>query len=861
MINQNLMPHNDVLSLLRSQARSRPSAIALLDESGKETSYEELYKEVEHLALQIIKLCPFDNPYRIGMVMDNGKEMSVALLSVACIGAVLPFDPRLTQVEYESYYSQSEITHLLVDSTDSAAIVAAEQLGIPVIDTPKLVSQYPSITGSLSLPDPESVAMVLLTSGSTGRPKRVPLTHKNVCVSAYNVASSIALTPEDICLSMWELFHVGGLVDLLLAPLHSGGKIIVTSGFDASAFFTLVYEHHPTWVQVVPTTLHEVVQVRKKQGDGIHNLRFIRSVAAALTVSLKNEAESLFNVPVIQTYGMTEASPLIASTLLPPAVNKPGSVGVICGGEVSILGLNEKSKRRMEPEGELIIRGENVFSGYEGVSAEEHEATFIDGWYRTGDIGHIEEDGTIYLIGRLKEVINRGGEKVNMHEVDEALLSHPAVKEAACFAVKHPTLGEDVVAAVILKPDAEEGVDFRVHVAKLLAAHKVPREVLIHERFPRTRIGKIDRNALGALYSDSSDNATRVEHGDELQQEIAVIWKTEIGVEEVNLDDDFLKLGGDSLSAVRMILEVEKEYKVVLPDDVLGNLTSIRSLAAIVSESISAHLQDPMANETISAPEYRKIAVVMGMGEIPTIEQTSLINGVHLDGKQKPLVWFFNSPATEMLQMSQYLDADIPLYGCYSGGRIIDGNEDKLWRMAQVYASELEKVFPDGEIHIGGNCRGGRLALKVIQILLKKGYPVLSLSVLELGNKELYNLDLPILCMFGSASKNMAYKGLDWGRTGWKNPFKQPAYLVWTKGTHGGFFREDTICSITSKLEVFLSGQPVIDDGLSNLSARLLLWLHRLPGGYFFYRKYYKFKAYFKFGHRKTFNPLTGRKM
>ncbi len=849
--------HPDILSLLRHQAIKRPKEIAFIDELGPTVTYRDLLDRVEHTALGIKSQFPSSRLYRIGMVMQNGAQMSSALLAVSSIGAALPFDPKLTAAEFDSYFGQCEITHFLTDQTDHPAAQVAEAAGIPLIDFNEIKAEH-ATDDTLQAPDPQATAMVLLTSGSTGRPKRVPLTHRNVCVSAANVARSLDLSPDDICLSMWELFHVGGLVDLLLAPIHSGGKIITTTGFDADRFFEILDKHQPTWAQVVPTTLHQLVQTQRTNAIARHSLRFIRSVAAELPVSLKAEAEASLSIPVVQTYGMTEASPLIASTILPPAVTKPGSVGKVCGGEVSLLDPNGLPNDEVE-EGELIIRGDNVFPGYEGVSPEEHEASFVDGWYRTGDIGRIEKDGTIYLLGRSKEVINRGGEKVNMREVDEALASHPSVKEAACFPITHPTLGEDVVAAVVLNAEVETS-SLLEHVSASIAAHKVPREVITLDGFPRTAIGKLDRKQLGSIYQKSKPNALKIEDGDELEQGIAAIWKRVIRSNDINLSDHFLKLGGDSLSAVRMILEVEKECGILLPENILHKLTNIESLAKEVRNARSADSQGGDGGPKTSIPEYRAIQMVMGMGLIPAIPRSPIIKGTHLDGDQAPLLWFYNSPATEMLQMSKHFDDRIPLYGGYSGGKVVDGNEEMLSKIASLYADELMEVFPQGGIHIGGNCRGARLATKVTSILLKRNYHVRSLSLLEFASKQLYDFDIPILCMFGSGSTHRAYKHVNWGSPGWERPFKKAVSLVWTAGTHGGFFRKDTISSITSKLHVFLRGDTVHEGSLSQFSSRMLLQMHSTKLGFSIYRRFYKFRAFLIFGRRKYFNPLTGEK-
>jgi acyl-CoA synthetase (AMP-forming)/AMP-acid ligase II len=274
--------------------------------------------------------------------------------------------------------------------------------------------------GPVPSPAPDDVALVLLTSGSTGRAKSVPLTHRNVCASARDVAASMSLGSSDRCLAMWEQYHVGGLVDLLLAPLVSGGVVICTPGFRTDEALRLLAEARPTWFQVVPTTLGDLVAQVRRDGRGRPggSLRLLRSVAAALPPRLMAEAEETFSVPVLQTFGMTEAGPLITSTLPPPAPRKPGSVGRSCGCEIRIV---DSGWVALPPgqTGQVAIRGPNVFSGYED-DAAANAAQFRDGWFLTGDLGRLDPEGDLFLVGRLKQLINRGGEKVNPQEVDDA---------------------------------------------------------------------------------------------------------------------------------------------------------------------------------------------------------------------------------------------------------------------------------------------------------------------------------------------------------------------------------------------------------------------------------------------------------
>jgi oxalate---CoA ligase len=352
----------------------------------------------------------------------------------------------------------------------------------------------------IAMPRPGDVALILLTSGSTGRSKKAPLTHRNICVSVADICRTLELTPADRCLCMWEQFHVGGLVDLLLVPLGSGGAVICAGGFNPALFYDLLGKKQPTWFQGVPTTLYELSAFaqRYEVDPRAAPFRFIRSVASSLSPQLMQEIEEMFGVPVVQTFGMTEAGPLITTNSLPPRKRLPGSVGVSCGPLIRIVSP-EGVDLPVGEIGEIVIQGDNVIAGYED-APEANARSFRNGWFHTGDTGYLDAEGFLFLTGRLKEMINRGGEKITPQEIDDVLLAHPGIAQAASFSIKHHTLGEDVGVAVVLRPGhAVSEADVRGFVLQHLAAFKVPKMVMFLDKMPRDPIGKINRMSLAAL--------------------------------------------------------------------------------------------------------------------------------------------------------------------------------------------------------------------------------------------------------------------------------------------------------------------------------------------------------------------------
>lgn len=579
-----------VADLLARSVRAAPDACAIEDAAGSVLTYAELSDRVAALAAQLAVAAPLRHGRRrIGIVLPNGAALTVALLAASIAGEAAPFNPALTKEELTKYFDHMQISALLLSHDDtSEAADLAPLLGIVVL---RLTNEngIPGVArdGPAPAPQPDDIAMVLLTSGSTGLPKIVPLSHRNVCRSASDVAQSVALGSEDRCLVMWQQFHIGGLVDLLLAPLLSGGTLIVTRGFDTIRFFELLASARPTWFQGVPTTLGELVQhaVRHDMVPRDSSLRFIRSVAAALTPTLKNQIADLFGVPVVRTLGMTEASPLITSTALPPAMDRDGSVGRPCGPEVRVFG---PAMTVLDPEqiGEIAIRGENVFGGYEN-NAEANKLAFRDGWFFTGDNGFIDAEGYLFLTGRAKEQINRGGYKIMPSEVEEALSRHPAVHEAVVFGVPHATLGEDVAAAVSLREGATVDVaTLRTHLSSLLAVNKVPGRITILPELPRNPVGKIDRLALAQAAATATDTVIDQQGPrDAMERFLTELWSRELALTEVGIHQEFVTIGGDSLSALRIVVAMEAVFGRPMPDDLFTGLQTIAETSAALSSA------------------------------------------------------------------------------------------------------------------------------------------------------------------------------------------------------------------------------------------------------------------------------------
>lgn len=449
---------------------------------------------------------------RVAIVLPNGPEMATAFLTVACAATTAPLNPAYKAEEFDFYLGDLGAKALLVQAgIDSPARAVAAARGIPVVELVSGTAGAGDFTlippaGSAATPStsdepqPEDVALVLHTSGTTARPKIVPLRQTNLAASAANIGGTLALGPTDVCLNIMPLFHIHGLVAAVLSSVAAGGSVVCAPGLNGFRFFSWFREALPTWYTAVPTmhqTLLELVP-RFKDTVAAGRLRFIRSSSASLPAAVMAALEAGFGVPVIEAYGMTEAAHQMASNPLPPAARYPGSVGVAAGPDIAVMD-QDGSLLPAGAAGEVVIRGRNVMAGYEN-NPEANDKSFANGWFRTGDEGVLDASGYLRLTGRLKEFINRAGEKISPLEVDGVLLQHPAVRQAVTFAMPSRLFGETVAAAVVLHVGAEvEAEALRDFVAERLAPFKVPQEIVFVDEIPKGATGKLRRIGLAEL--------------------------------------------------------------------------------------------------------------------------------------------------------------------------------------------------------------------------------------------------------------------------------------------------------------------------------------------------------------------------
>ncbi|GAC1338593.1 MAG: acyl--CoA ligase [Acetobacteraceae bacterium] len=447
---------------------------------------------------------------RVAIVLPNGPEMASCFVAIAACCTAAPLNPAYKSDEFEFYLSDLKPSALiLADGDESPARVVAARLGIPVIsllhgdtiaglfrlDAAALPAAPASRPGPAEADD---ISLVLHTSGTTARPKIVLLSNANLAASAGNIATALALTPADTCLNVMPLFHIHGLIAAVLSSLRAGASVCCTPGFNAFKFGEWLGQIRPSWYTAVPT-MHQAILMRlrdKPEQARAAGLRFIRSSSASLPPQVMAELETVFGSPVVEAYGMTEAAHQMCCNPL-DGTRKPGSVGLPAGPEVAVMD-EQGAILEQGSVGEVVIRGANVTPGYDN-NPDANARAFADGWFRTGDQGRIDADGYLFLTGRLKEQINRGGEKISPLEVDVVLLDHPGLDQVVTFGVPHEKLGEEVAAIVVPRPGCEvTEQEIRDFAAHRLAAYKVPRRVLIMTEIPKGPTGKVQRVGLAA---------------------------------------------------------------------------------------------------------------------------------------------------------------------------------------------------------------------------------------------------------------------------------------------------------------------------------------------------------------------------
>ncbi|MCA1597494.1 MAG: AMP-binding protein [Chloroflexi bacterium] len=673
---------------LAAQAARTPDAGAIAAPGRVDCPYTRLAAHVDDsgAALRALGLGRRD---RIALVLPTGPEMAVAFLAIAASAVCAPLNPSYRPDEYEAYFAVLNVKAVMIQTGEgAAAAAAARRLHLPVIQlSPRPVAAAGlfafAAAGRLPVdaddyPSPDDVAVVMLTSGTTARPKVVPLTHRNVLASALYTGRAVALTPSDRCLNVAPLFHIHGLC-MVLSSLLAGASVVCPPTFDALRFFAWLDECRPTWYVAGPTAHREILTVADTQGRRAMiarcPLRLIRSGSASL----------------------------------PSAVLTP--VG---------------------REGEIVARGPNIMAGYEGDDAANEDA-FVGGWFRTGDLGYLDSDGYLFITGRVKELINRGGQKVSPYEVEAALLDHPAIVQAVAFAAPHATLGEDVAAAVVVRAGvAVTERELRAHVAARLALFKVPWRVVIVDCVPVGATGKAHRIGLAerlGLPSNGDSGDPYVAPRTATERQLALIWTDILGVADIGVTADFYALGGHSLQAARML--------------------------DLVGRARGRHIS-PAAFFTMAEPTVERLAVALDCGDKASEARHPHLPhlvAVRPQGTKRPFFYLTGDNAY-YLTLSRLLDPERPFY-------VLEPHDAHdlpglltIEAMAADHVRALQSVQPHGPYLLGGYSNGGLIAYEMARLLRAQGQRV---ALLVLVDVAAWNAPFAALRPIG----RLMWRGLD----------------------------------------------------------------------------------------------------
>jgi acyl-CoA synthetase (AMP-forming)/AMP-acid ligase II/thioesterase domain-containing protein/aryl carrier-like protein len=708
-----------VPGLIERWARSAPGETALLATDGRATSYGRLMACAQQAA-ESLRGAGFGPGSRLATVLPDTPDTVAPFLGALSAGvAWCPLSPALRRDEVERYVAALRADAILAPpDPGGAARQVAESRGIPFLtfepdgqgDEPAIrpASAGVARSGEGRLPDPGDLAMVFHTSGTTSRPKLVPLTHGNVVPAILGVVEALRLTSGDRCLNVMPLSHLHGLGIGILASLAGGGRTVCAAGFDGARFFDWLREFQVTWYSAA-SPVHKAVLDALARDPGAargHSLRFVRSGSSRLAPSVMEGLEKALGVPVIDSYGMSEAVAQLATNLLPPGRRKVGSVGVAAGSEIAVIDA-AGTRLPTGQTGEVVIRGPSVTAGYEN-DDEANRGAFIDGWLRTGDRGYLDEDGFLFLRGRLKEVINCGGETVSPFEVDEVLMRHPAVKDAAAFPLPDRRLGEAVGAAAVLHGGAAATEPEIIRFAsERLAHYKVPRAVFFVDALPRGATGKVRRAELSELaeeWSAAARQAAAEARGRDgsipVFGMLRGIWADVAGREGCEPTDNFFELGGDSVSAMRLLARVEEASGTAVPAAVFYADPTLEGLArALVSSTRS--------------------------GDIATLVE------LQPEGTLEPLHFVAAGPPWLLFDLAHSLRPDRPL--CVLHPMAIAGPRwrPEIGSLAQTYLDEVRNRQAGGPYFLAGISAGGLIALEMARALLREGEQVAFVGLID----------------------------------------------------------------------------------------------------------------------------------
>lgn len=702
--------------------RRQTGHAALLGVGSKLLTYAGLLQQLER-TVALLNAAGIGRGDTVAVALRNGPECASLCLAVTCGAICAPLNPDSTAAEFDRYLGCLRPKAIIVEAgRKSACTEVALNRGIP------LIWLFPGLDGSFSLEggpggqaerpglaEPGDVALKIHTSGSLSQPKVAALTHENLCHGAMSNVTQLGLTPQDRCLCLTAMFFTQGLLVSVFSSLVAGGSVVCTPGYDPRDFFTWLDEFKPTWY-AAPTAVQRSILIQSAKFPEVisrSRLRVIRCSSSVASPDFIAQMEALFRAPVLDSYGLTETSSTIAGQLLNPAARKRGSVGRPVGCEMAVI---DERGVTLGPGmvGEVIVRGPGVIRAYDG-DPEVNRQSFVNGWLRTGDLGALDHEGYLFLRGRSKEMINRGGVKILPGEIDEILNAHPAVAEGVAFAIPHDRLGEDVAAAVVLRDGqrASEELEreLREFCATRLSFSKVPGKIAFVRDLPRTATGKITRVGLAGkleteparrVPSAGNENGS-VPHGI-VEMLLLSIWEDVLDRRPIGIHDDFFSLGGDSLQSAQLLARIHEVCGVDLEPAALLVAPTVAGMAARLTRSgISGRTFDGS-----------KVIAIRSSGSLP------------------PLFILDAQPLYRELILK--LPKDLPVLALSPPDIARLPSPFRLEDVAALQVEAIRRFRPHGPYALMGWCIGGVLAYEMAQQLRALGEEVSLVAMVDAFN-------------------------------------------------------------------------------------------------------------------------------
>ncbi len=809
-----------LLGYVRHFSLLHPDQIVFQATGRPSMSYRELTNALQHLRGDFA-FAGIQPKEHVALWISTAPEYAVASIALSDGAVCIPFSTQTTLHETKQYFNNLSIQTLLTDETDQSSIVlVALEMGVKVVfisaqnDKPcgtftitsplnKTLKPWPNL-------HPTNTSFVFQTTGSTAQPKIVPITMEAIVEASCAMVKTLELGTHDRCLNFLPLHFIHGLVTSVYVPLLGGGAVIFPGHFERNAFCTWIEMYKPTWFSASPSIYSDILKCSDIQlrALGENSLRFLRVGSAPISIQQIIALEALFNVPLIEAYGMTET---LVITCNPVQKRKIGSVGKPITSKIKLLDSSGKKCKPLQA-GAIWVKGKTITKGYKNNPKANQEA-FQDGWFATGDLGRMDEEGYLYLVGRIKEMINKGGQKIAPAEIENILVSHPGIEEAVVFALPHPILGEDIAAAVIFKPHhTYHENEIKRYMSTLVSPHKIPQKIIAVTDFTRSENGKILRQAFIETLSTHSSTPNTLASPIELREEEAYVKKYFENIlkkEGIAVDEDFFALGGTSLDVAALISVIGHELGVEIVGKAFVANSSIEMFAnylvqyhhASISRIVKLsnipfqYLKPKGPNEfSMSIIAQQRKLFKSWKGERKNAD--SLIVGQNTLGSKTPVFWCFHS-AEDIGALALHLGSNQPLYAMRSGHLLFRMDDDLIKGLATYYAREILEHYPNGPYIIGGSCQGAHIAWYIVQELM------------------MFGCNVELLCLLDATIKK-SYEGkiaLFYGRDDHYNPFsKDESTLDWLSLykdysvdvlniEHGKFFTKDNISQLAEKLK------------------------------------------------------------